>query len=143
MTRDSKTLRIARLANTVSKRYGMLATDLEDLLRIERTLSRWNEATCGDSNATSATMIERDEDTGKCYRRTVFHRSGLGSRAQIPDRETGAQRRALAILARYPTAVPEFSGDPRGPALRLVHRDDLGDTPIHEYGGTGLAITVD
>lgn len=48
-------------------RYGLDSDDVDTLLKCERTLQRWAEQECGDSNGYRSWMIERDEETDIPY----------------------------------------------------------------------------
>lgn len=143
---------------------GFTWQEAEDLRRISRTLRKWFERECGDSNAYGSWAIERDDDDGPPY--LVHHHWGHGrqpdtvTRTRIPDREAGARRRLKTILSRVNLharhgVMPDGSGDPnrigalsayvqtdpRGCALYLLR---LGDVPEGEdpsaFYTRGLAI---
>ena len=90
---------------------GMTYQDAQALRRISMTLHRWHEMECG----TDRGAIERDEQTGTPYFRTV-----KGTRYRTRDMETGALKRLDAIMARYPHLTPYVQGDPRGCALYIL-----------------------
>jgi hypothetical protein len=116
-------------------RLGIDPDDATALARISRTLQRWAEAECGDS-----TLIERDEDTGIPHRVIWPHRSERPTRYRIPDRETGALKRLGRIMARYPHLVAYHQTDPRGAAVYVLRRDDLGTDPIDRCYTRGVAV---
>ncbi len=86
--------------------------------------------------------MERDEATGKTF--AVYNIDGPGplKRSRIPDREKGAQRRLLAILARYPALQAYEQGDPRGCALYIIPRKSLDDgKDVNScYSSVGVAV---
>lgn len=95
------------------------------LRRAERTLHRWAEAECGDSNDYTSWAIERDETTGKPFR-CVYPHQGEATRYPIADREAGALRRVAAVCAAV-GAHYYHQGDPRGCAL-YVSSEPLTDS---------------
>jgi hypothetical protein len=120
---------------------GFTRDESEALRRISMTLHRWHERECGDGNG----CIERDEMTGKTY----WLDSYSGRRYAIADRETGARKRLVAIIAarndRALAAIPlselrreqrkghtgfqpvsyYVQGDPRGAALYIIRPGDV------------------
>lgn len=86
-----------------------------ELRRAERTLHRWSEQECGDSNDYCSWAIERDEVTGKPFR-CVYPHQGKNRREPIADREAGALRRVAAVCKAV-GAHFYHQGDPRGCAL--------------------------
>ena len=91
----------------------------------EKTLHRWAEQKCGDSNDWASWSIERDETTGKPFRVTHPHKAGKARRESIPDRENGALRRLASITVRYPGIYGYHQTDPRGCALYLLRASDI------------------
>lgn len=89
------------------------------LRRYAMALDRWNELECGDSNDYSSFCIERDESTGKPYMCVYPHKSDKVSRRSIPDKETGALKRAKAICDLLGVRM-SHQRDPRGPSLAIV-----------------------
>jgi hypothetical protein len=113
---------------------GITKDDASALRRISMTLRAWFEHECNGT-------IQRDETTGKphFYRedsRGVHHKSGI-----VPDREAGAMRRLLAIMARYPTLTHYVQGDPRGCALYILRPGDVLDgQQTDSYYSRGIAV---
>ena len=101
---------------------GILASfvQVSVLRRAERTLHRWAEAKCGDSDS------PRYETTGKPYREYHSNNSTASILTAIPDRERGALKRAAAVCAELNvipasgfTAAPNPSEpSPDGPEHR-------------------------
>ena len=94
------------------------------LRRISRTLRRWFEMECGDANGN---CIERDETTGKPF--CTFER-GNGERGRYPvrDREAGAMRRLLSIMAPFKGKLIHYiQGDCRGASLYILKTQDIRD----------------
>jgi hypothetical protein len=69
--RTTKRQRQARFFDMMT-RVGFNTTETETLLKAERTLQRWAEAECGTGTDTHTVSIERDETTGKPFRRVQF-----------------------------------------------------------------------
>ena len=66
------------------------------LRRAAKTLHRWDEAECGNSDDYKSLAIERDEETGKPFM-CIYPHSGNNIRYRIADREAGAIRRIEAV----------------------------------------------
>jgi hypothetical protein len=142
MTKDDFQL-IERL-----KRAGLTENDAWKVRRIAKTLQRWHELECGDSNEYASWAIERDGDEPDSppylvrhhYRDSVW----IGARpsttkTKIPDRENGALRRLAAILANYPSLVPYVQSDPRGAALYICNRATT-PLPLDQFYSRGVAV---
>ncbi len=129
------------------------------LRRIEMTLQRWAELECGNDRG----AIERDEKTGKprffydAQVRTMTGQTAWLRRSYpIADREAGALRRLAAIVrdrnaricgevadyrdAQQKEILPYHQGDPRGCALYLLTREQLGADAIDSVYTRGLAV---
>ena len=112
------------LASRLSAR-GIPATltDVQTLRRAERTLQRWAEGECGDSNAYASVSIERDEHTNKPFRCVYSYTSTKVIRIPIPDREAGALRRIDRVCKRLDIHWYHQT-DPRG-CMLYVAREPL------------------
>ncbi len=128
---------IARLSE-----LGFRAVEIEQLLRIERTLQRWSDQECGNSNNFCSWAIERDEESGKPFR-VVHPNTGNSYKTAIADREAGALKKLSKIMADHPELVSYHQGDPRGCALYIVRRADLraGDSLDCQYT-RGVAVAA-
>jgi len=116
------------------ERLGIYYPDATALRRISMQLHRWNERECNGE-------VGRDETTGKTYANYNIDGPGPIKRYPVADKERGAQRRLAAIMARYPNLIAYEQGDPRGCALYIVPREQLGDRDIHScYSSFGVAI---
>ena len=115
------------------KMLGISDDDAWALRRISMTLHRWHELECGDGNG----CIERDEETNKTY----WLNAMSGKRWPTPDRETGALKRLIAIMWKYPLLAAYQQGDPRGAALYILKP---GDVPVggsvDSYYSRGVAV---
>ena len=122
---------------TECEKYGLTIDEVDNLLRIEKTLKRWAERECGDGGDW---VIERDETTDKPY--NVYHGQGESRRYAIADRENGALKRAQAIAAAH-GLTSYHQGDCRGCMLYLLRP---GDIPDGESAGScynrGIAMSV-
>lgn len=85
------------------------------LRRAEKTLHRWGEQECGNSNASQSWGIERDEKTDKPYMVIYPHR-GDSRRYRIADREKSALDRVAKVCAALKVHYYHQT-DPRGCAL--------------------------
>ena len=150
LTRQSDTLRA----------LGFTPDEADSLRRISRTLTRWFELECGDSNDYGSWAIERD-DNGDGAPFMVHHHYWHGrgpdttTRTPIADRENGARRRLSAIITARNTrcAYPEGSDqptlavstyiqtDPRGCALYIIRPGDVPEGQhVESYYTRGIAI---
>lgn len=125
------------LVNALSA-HGLSETEVDILMRCERTLHRWGERECGDG---SDWAIERDEVTGKPF--NVYHGPGNSKRYPIHDLETAAYNRAITVCKRHGLTAFHQS-DPRGCALYVLRP---GDVPEGEradgFYTRGIAICID
>ncbi len=115
---------------------GFTFAECESLRRISMTLRRWFEAECNGD-------IQRDEMTGQAYRQ---YGGGAGpfQTVKTADKETAAQKRLAAIIARRNSdgdvqdranggctitarapVTPYIQGDPRGAALYILRPGDV------------------
>lgn len=94
---------------------GLTWEECETLRRCSMTLHRWAERECNG-------QIERDEKTGKVYSVNTFS----GRRWPTADRETGALKRAAAILKAHNLTI-YHQGDPRGASLYVLRPLDIKD----------------
>jgi hypothetical protein len=105
---------------------GLNMHEADVLRRAERTLQRWGELECGNSNDHASWSIERDEHTGVPYMVTHSHWEGVKpSRRRIPDREAGALRRVQKLLASHADLWFYHQGDPRGCCLYVGRKSEL------------------
>jgi hypothetical protein len=110
-------------------RMGISDEHKHQLLRIEKTLSKWSEHECNG-------VIQRDEKTDKPY----WYSDVTGKRlAPVADREKGALKRLATIMANYPNLIAYHQGDPRGCSLYLCDRATTPQ-PIDSYYSRGLAL---
>lgn len=123
---------------------GFNYQEIEALLRIERTLSRWSELECGDGNDYASWAIERDEETEKPYMVRHIYGHGNGQtrtvKTPIADREKGALKRLATIMESHPDFVTYHQGDPRGCALYIVKKSELNGSDIHANYTRGIAV---
>lgn len=121
---------------------GIDRVDCERLRRISRTLRRWFELECGNSNDYSSYAIERDETTDKPFMVNHSHREPYRvTRTPVADRETGARKRLAAIMAQYPHLTAYVQSDPRGCALYILTAEQLkGEHGIDSIYNRGIAI---
>ncbi len=124
-----RTRMLARLS-----KLGVTASDAESLRRISRTMSKWAEEECNGT-------IQRDEATGFPRRYVEDLRGGHHAAGIIPDREAKAQKQLKTIMARYPKLWAYVQGDPRGCALYIGSREELGDRNADScYSSFGVAV---
>jgi hypothetical protein len=126
VTKQKQTI-VSKLA-----RLGISEDDALALRRIEMTLQRWG--------VLETSNIERDEATNKPY---WTYEKGPGPRGRypIPDRETGALKRLAKIMESYPALLAYHQTDPRGCALYILRREELGGMRIDEVYSRGMAVS--
>lgn len=129
--------------------YGGTAShDAEELRRISMTLHRWHELECGDGNDHGSWAIVRGhqgprvrnaagdfervfthDDDGKPFMEHHHYTHGKGkdwvSHNAMNDREAGALKRLVKIMARYPALSYYVQTDPRGCALYILRPGDV------------------
>lgn len=128
---------IARLCG-----LGFTASEVSALIKIERTLHRWDESECGNGNDHASWCVERDEETDKPYRVTYPH-TGKSYRTPIADREAGAKKRLEKIMAAHPELVAYHQGDCRGVALYIVRKSDIpAGQPLASCYTVGIAVAA-
>lgn len=133
MTKQQQANR-ARLLSRLAE-LGFTFGEAQQLRRIEMTLSRWSEHECNGT-------IQRDgEDGDGKPRRYWENRMGEHVRGSlVPDRERGALARLARIMAIHPELVSYHQTDPRGAALYIVSRAELGDRNLSGNYTMGVAI---
>lgn len=115
--------------------YGISTTDIAALRRIEMVLHRWAEKMCNGE-------IERDEKTGKTFKVTDQYYGATRLKFSTPDAETGALRRLAAIMERYPDLCAYHQTDPRGCALYILRKADVGTDRIDRVYARGVAVCI-
>ena len=130
------------------ERVGIGYSDAAALRRAAMVLHRWFELECGmEAGPNGLQMIERDENgDGPPYRVVHQYRNGppLVTRYRIPDRETSARKRIVAILAKYPDLKLRayIQTDPRGAPVYLLRPGDIpeGEDDPLAYYSRGIAV---
>lgn len=127
--------RYMHLSNTLGN-LGLHQPEIDTLLRCQRTLHTWAEHECNGD-------IERDETTGKTSRVLIDRIGERCGHYRIPDRETGALKRATAIAEAHGLTFYHQT-DPRGCALYLLRPGDVpeGKDP-GAYYSHGIAVCID
>lgn len=120
-------------------KLGFNIGEAEQLRRISMTLTRWAELECGNGNDYASWAIERDEATEIPYMVTHPH-TGKSYRNKVADREKGALKRLAAIMATHPELVAYHQGDPRGCALYIIRKADLGSRDVGSCYTIGHAV---
>lgn len=116
--------------------HGVSSTEINQLMRAERTLGRWATAECNGE-------IQRDESTGQAYRHYGNVTSGPFLTVKIADREAGALKRVADICARHGLAF-YHQGDPRGCALYIIRPGDIRDgSSVDSCYTNGIAVCID
>lgn len=102
------------------------------LLKAERALQRWGELECGDSNDHASWHVERDEKTGKPFHVVIPHGGDAKARrSPCRDMERAALR-WVAEVAEPLGLVWYHQGDPRGCALYVGRKEDLGGLSLEQ-----------
>ncbi len=143
--RTTKRQRQARFFDMMT-RVGFSTDETRALLKAEGALQRWAEAECGTGTETHTVSIERDETTGKPFRRVQFRRAGQWAENRYPvrDMEAAALRRVAAIAEAHPGLSFYHQSDPRGCALYLIRPSDVIEgADVGSYYSRGIAVCVD
>ena len=126
---------------TALEALGLSWDEINTLRRIEMTLRAWATLECGNSNDYASWAIERDEKDDKPYMvRFPYQGDQKTTRTPIADREKGALKRLDAIMTKYPKLVRYHQGDPRGCALYIVRKSDIGNGDISSLYNRGVAV---
>ena len=127
-------------------RLGFSTDETHTLLKAERALHRWAELECGTGDDRHTVSVERDEQTGKPFRRVQFYSyAGKWVDRSEPcrDMEAAALRRVAAVAAAHPGLSFYQQGDPRGCALYVLRPGDVPDGERAEsYYTRGIALCV-
>jgi hypothetical protein len=127
------------------ERVGFSTSETETLLKAERALHRWHELECGtDSGCGGTVSVERDEESGKPFRRVQFMAQGgkwFDHRQPCRDMEKAAQKRIKSVLQGKTGLSAFIQGDPRGCALYILRNGDVpeGKEPCAYYS-RGVAV---
>jgi hypothetical protein len=141
--KNTKQNRLAQLHSNLES-LGFNFVEIDSLLSIERGLQRWHELECGTGDALTSISVERDEETGKTFRRVQYatQRGWVDRRIPCRDMEKANLRRLSRIMEGK--AVRAYvQGDPRGCALYILRPGDVpegGDE--HAYYSRGIAVCV-
>ena len=144
MRTNTKKARLIHLSNALTS-LGFNANEIDTLLSVERGLQRWHELECGTGDNRVSVSVERDEQTGKPFKRVQFQsRSGWIDR-KTPCRDM--EKSHLARLARVMEgkAVRAYvQGDPRGCALYILRKGDVPQgADVNAYYSRGIAVCID
>lgn len=144
--RTTKRQRAARFFEVMAQ-LGFNHDETETLIKAERTLRRWAEMECGTGDEWHTVSIERDEETGKPFRRLQFYSYGgrwTDRREPCRDMEAAALRRVSAIAEAHPGMSFYRQGDPRGCALYLIRPQDvIPGASVDSYYSRGIAICTE
>lgn len=122
--------------SSIADRLALSFSDVETLARIERTLSRWAERECGDSNDYASFWIETDGD-GKAWQIVQRHAPGAKqTKTRVPNREKGALARLDAFCQLHGLHF-YHQQDPRGTML-YVAREPI---PANDYTKNGIPVS--
>ena len=126
---------------------GISWDDACALRRISMTLHRWHELECGDGNDATSWCVVRGywrngafeyDDNGDAYMERHYHRGEAKAYYhRVPDRERGARKRLVKIMARYPAHQAYVQTDPRGCALYIGH---AGEALTSSNYSRGIAV---
>lgn len=127
MRTNAKKQRMARFFDTMS-RLGFTFQETEQLLKAERALQRWHELECGTGNDRVTVSVERDEESGKPFRRVQYMGAGgkwIDRREPCRDTEKAARKRIDSVLSGKSGLSAFIQGDPRGCALYILRDGDI------------------
>lgn len=100
------------------RRLDIPAADMDALIRSARTLRKWFELQCGDSNKSASFVLVQDETDGRWYMEHHPYNGAKSWRVRVVDREKGARARVAEICGRLGLHF-HVQTDPRGAALRV------------------------
>lgn len=150
--RYTKAMKTADFFNRMAA-LGFSYDEANKLRLIEKTLQRWAELECGDSNNYASWAIERDEGTEKPFMiRHVYGQAGrngmIGTKDRtiktpVADREKGALKRLSNIMESHPGLVSYHQTDPRGCALYVLRKSDLNGDSIDSVYTRGFGVCID
>ena len=144
MRTNTKKARLIHLSNSLAS-LGFHANEIDALLSIERGLSRWHELECGTGNDRVSVSVERDEQTGKPFKRVQFqaHSGWVDRRTPCRDMKKAHLSR-LARVMEGKAVRAYVQGDPRGCALYILRPDDVPQgADVHAYYSRGIAVCID
>lgn len=144
MRTNTKKTRLIHLSNALAS-IGFNANEIDTLISVERGLHRWHELECGTGDNRVSVSVERDEQTGKPFKRVQYQtRSGWVDR-KTPCRDM--EKAHLSRLARVMVgkAVRAYvQGDPRGCALYILRKGDVPEgADANAYYSRGIAVCID
>jgi hypothetical protein len=126
---------------------GFTADETCALLKAERTLHRWSELECGTGDDRVSISVERDEQTGKPFRRVRYMGAGgkwQDRKSPCRDMEGAALRRIGGIFGSKPGLSFYHQGDPRGCALYVLRAGDVpAGEDVNAYYSRGIPVCVD
>jgi hypothetical protein len=125
-TRWTKQMRKEHFYKVLSS-FGFSHDETSQLLRVEKGLSRWHELECGTGNDKRSESVERDEVTGKPFRRIQWRDHNGNWRENkhpTPDREKGLHKQ-LVCLFEGKAVRPYIQGDCRGCAVYIIRPNDI------------------
>lgn len=109
-------------------RVGFSAEETETLLKAERALHRWHELECGTGDDRVSISVERDEESGKPFRRVQYMGAGgkwIDRKESCRDMEKAARKRIASVLDGKAGLSAYVQGDPRGCALYILRAGDV------------------
>ena len=126
------------------ERVGLTTSEAETLLKAERALQRWHEMECGTGNDHVSVSVERDEESGKPFRRVQYMGAGgkwIDRKEPCRDTEKAAHKRINSVLQGKAGLSAYIQGDPRGCALYILRAGDVpeGKEPCAYYS-RGVAV---
>lgn len=132
MSRNTKARRHFHFYHTALQ-LGFSMDEADQLLSIERILHRWAEDECNGD-------ITREDGTDKPFRHYGRGTRGPFQTVAIPDREKSALARLTKIMGSHPDLTYHHQTDPRGCALYIMRRSDLGSRDIRSCYSMGWAV---
>ena len=144
MRTNTKKARLIHLSNALAS-LGFNANEIAALLAVERGLNRWHELECGTGNDRVSVSVERDEKTGKPFKRVQFqsHSGWVDRKTPCRDMEKSYLSR-LARIMEGKAVRAYVQGDPRGCALYIIRAEDVPQgADVHSYYSRGIAVCVD
>jgi len=132
--KTTKIERAARLLNQLAD-LGFTYGEAKTLQRIERTLTRWGEAECGNEYG----CICRDDETNKPY----WLNAATDQRTPVADRQAGATAKLAKLMEQFPNVWSYIQGDCRGCALYIGRKDGETEKNLDQLYTRGIAVCID
>lgn len=101
-------------------RLGFTIYEAQDLRLLSKRLHTWNERLCNNTEV---------DESGKAF----IYNEYSGKRYPCRNNGKGIERRLKAIQEKHPEVIIYEQGDPRGCAVYVVPKSELGARDVESY----------